>query len=41
LRSGLTLLACDRESHALLGLVGIVDANGGAALGQGFDRRGC
>jgi len=37
LRSGLSLLAFVRESHTLLGLVGIVDANGGAALGQGFN----
>ena len=35
LRGRLSPLACDRECDALLGLVGIVDANGGAALGQG------
>src|SRR5208283_210163 len=33
----LSLTACVREGDALLGLVGIVDANGDAALGQGFN----
>src|SRR5208283_1422358 len=33
----LSLTARARESHALLRLVGIVDANGGATLGQGFN----
>ena len=33
----LTLTARVGEGHALLGLVGIVNANGGATLGQGFN----
>ena len=37
LRSGLELLACARKGDALLGLVGIVDADGGAALGHRFN----
>ena len=33
----LSLTACVREGNALLRLVGTVDANGGAALGHGFN----
>jgi hypothetical protein len=33
----LSLTACVREGDALLGLVGVVDANGGATLGHGFN----
>src|SRR5271169_2957373 len=34
---GLSLLACVREGDALLGLVCIVDANGNAVYGHGFN----
>ena len=37
LRSGVSFLACVRKGDALLGLVGIVDANGGAALAYRFN----
>jgi hypothetical protein len=37
LRSGVSFLACVRKGDALLGLVGIVDANGAAVLAHGFN----
>ena len=37
--SGLTLLTYARESHAVLGLVGIVDADGDAVDRDGFNGR--